>query len=581
MNSSPRIQRLPIYTAVLATIVVIPSLLDPINLPKLWILCLGAGLSFAVFSSQILSLWKSANERAILLVSLVFVSALLISSAASQQEIFRTLVGVWSRNNGALAYLALLIIFLSLASIKSDDTSKFLIKALTLLGILFAVYGWMQITDADVINWENPGNKIILTLGNSDFASALFALTAIATLTMFLKPNLQMWKRIILIVSFVIQGYLTHKSDALQGLVALLVGNAILVGLWLGYSNRTTLRRFAIVWWATIFATGALGVFGLAGSGPLSNFLNPNLRSLQDRYYHWVAALNMMKDNFFFGVGIDSFGDSYRMYRTIEGVNFRNTPMPGTNNAHNTVMQIGATGGLVLLFAYLALIIFTGLRAVVALRKSDNKVLVSGVFSIWIAFQLQSMVSIDQIGLVVWGWVSAGCLVSLSYIGPREKAPKKALIKANHSSATTPNHKLLSLLVLIGLLPMVLLIPTLQNELILRKQLTELVNSDNVESLKSSGLEIVRIASNSNHPELRLKAAEYLLRVGLYQDALTLVKKNTLEYPESFESWDATAEIYEKLGQKSKAIKYRAKSVELDPLNSVIKKILEEDLASN
>jgi len=581
MNSISRIQRLPIYTAAMTTIVVIPSLMDPINLPKLWILCFGAGLSFAIFSSQILGVWKSPDNRAFTFVALAFVSALLISSIASKQDVYRTLVGVWGRNNGALAYLALLIIFLSLASMKSEDTSKFLIKTLVLLGFFFTLYGWMQVTDADIIDWENSGNRIILTLGNSDFASALFALTAIGTLTMILQSNLQMWKRATLIISFVIQIYMTHESDALQGFLALLFGSAILIGLWLAYSNRTALRRFAIAWWIIIFINGVFGIIGLFGNGPFSSFLNPNLRSLQDRYYFWVAALNMMKDNFFFGVGIDSFGDSYRMYRTIEGVNFRNTPMPGTNNAHNTVMQIGATGGLVLLFAYLALIIFTGLRAVVALRKSDNKVLVSGVFSIWIAFQLQSMVSIDQIGLVVWGWVSAGCLVSLSYIRPREKAPKKALIKANHSSATTPNHKLLSLLILIGFLPMVLLIPTLQNELILRKQLTELVNSDNVESLKSSGLEIVRIASNSNHPELRLKAAEYLLRVGLYQDALTLVKKNTLEYPGSFESWDATAEIYEKLGRKSKAIRYRAKSVELDPLNSVIKKLLEEDLASN
>jgi len=124
----------------------------------------------------------------------------------------------------------------------------------------------------------------------------------------------------------------------------------------------------------------------------------------------------MLKDNLIFGVGIDSFGDYYRNYRTIEGVAFRSTPMSGTNNAHNTLMQIGATGGLVLLIAYLALIIFTGYRAVVALRKSDDKILISGIFSIWIAFQLQSLVSIDQIGLVVWGWASAGCLVSLSKI---------------------------------------------------------------------------------------------------------------------------------------------------------------------
>jgi hypothetical protein len=245
------------------------------------------------------------------------VGGLLISSAASQQDVFRTLVGVWGRNNGALAYLALLVIFLSLASMKSDDTSKYLIKALTLLGIFFAFYGWMQSTDADPINWENPGNKIILTLGNSDFSSALFALTAIASLAMFLQSNLQMWKRAALTVSFGFQTYLTHKSDALQGLLVLLLGSAILIGLWLAYSNRTILKRLSIIWFGISFAIGVTGVFGLAGSGPFANFLNPSLRSLQDRFYHWLAALNMMKDNLMFGVfsglilSLPSFADYY------------------------------------------------------------------------------------------------------------------------------------------------------------------------------------------------------------------------------------------------------------------------------
>ena len=581
MNSISRIQRLPIYTAALTTIVVIPALLDPINLPKLWILSFGAGLSFAVFSSQILGIWKSPNNKALPLVSLAFVFALLISSIASKQEVFRTLVGVWGRNNGALAYFALFVIFLSLATMSSDDTSKYLINALVLLGILFALYGWIQITDSDVIDWENPGNRIILTLGNSDFASAFFALTAIGTLTKILQSDLQMWKRATLIISFLVQTYMTFKSDALQGFLALLLGSAILIGLWLAYSNRTALKRFAVVWWANIFVIGALGITGLFGSGPLASFLNPNLRPLQDRYYFWVAALNMMKNNLFFGVGIDSYGDYYRKFRTIEGINFRDTPMTGTNNAHNTVMQIGATGGLILLFAYLGIIFFTGYRAIIALRKSDNKVLVSGILSIWIAFQMQSIVSIDQIGLVVWGWASAGCLVSLSYINPNGKVPKKSSRETNPSSVSKPKNKFKSLLILIGILPSILLIPTIQNEMSLRNQLTALLNSDNLVSLKSNGREVVRIASISNHPELRLQASDYLLKVGLNENALALIKKNTLEYPNSFDSWNVTALIYEQLGEKSKAISYRTKSVELDPLNSQIKKLLEVDMASD
>jgi tetratricopeptide (TPR) repeat protein len=252
--------------------------------------------------------------------------------------------------------------------------------------------------------------------------------------------------------------------------------------------------------------------------------------------------------------------------------------MSGTNNAHNTIMQIGATGGLVLLLAYVLLLVFIAGRAIIALRKSDEKILVSGLFSIWIAFQVQSLVSIDQIGLVVWGWAVAGCLVSLSYIDSTTIDTKSSKDKRNKLDSEL-NPKLV--FILIGLLPSVLLIPTLHNEISLRGKLVALVSSADLESLKSNGLAVVEVASKSNEPELRLRAMDYLLRAELNQDALSLVEKNIMQFPNSFESWNSIAEIYERLGQKEKAITYRAKSVELDPLNSVVKKLLEEDMASN
>jgi O-antigen ligase len=576
MDSSARIQRLPIYTAVMATIVVIPSLMDPINLPKLWILTLGAGLSFALLSSEIFRLWEGFKSP-LVVVSVMFASALLIASIASQQGIFRTVIGTWGRNNGALTNLALVILFICLASMKSDDSSKYLIKALTLLGIFGALYGWIQHIGADLVTWENPGNEIILTLGNSNFASAFLALTAIATLSFILQPNTHNWIRIGLITSFAIQVFLTKESDALQGLLILILGSTILLGLCITFSNQNKIKRLAIAWWGTSFTIGVVGVIGLFGRGPLVSFLNPSLFSLKDRLYHWVAGVNMFQDNVIFGVGIDSFGDYYRKYRTIEAVQLRGTAMTGTNNAHNVIVQIGATGGLILLLAYLAIIVFTGYRGVIALRKSKDKTLVSGIFSIWIAFQVQSLVSIDQIGLVVWGWASAGCLVCLSYLEPIERSSKVFSKNKKHilNSKSRVMFNLAS--VIIALLPSALIIPIIYNDLKLRNQLVALISSDSAESLRTNGYNVVSVASKSDYPEMRLNAMAYLRGVGLNQNALTLGKMNTMEFPNSFESWNATAEIYEQLEQKKKAIRYRAKSVELDPLNNELKEKLIQD----
>jgi len=582
MDSSARIQRLPIYTAVMATIVVIPSLMDPINLPKLWVLCLGAGLSFAVLSSQIVCQLRGPRKP-IVFVSLLFSLALLMSSIASPQGIFKTLVGVWGRNNGSLTYLALLIIFICLASTNSADSSKFLVYTLMSLGSIGALYGWMQSIGTDPISWENPGNKIILTLGNANFASALLALTAVATLSIFLQPKMQTWKRSALGLSFAVQMYLTYDSDSIQGLLVLLIGSAILIGLTLTFSNRSKLKKFAIGWWVTLLTSGAIGLSGLFGSGPLSSFLNPNLRTLQDRYYHWVAGLNMMKDKLFFGVGIDSFGDYYRIYRTIEGVNFRASAMTGTNNAHNTFMQIGATGGLALLLAYLALILFTGYRAAMAFQKSNDKILVSGVFSIWIVFQVQSLVSIDQIGLVVWGWAAAGCLVALSYLDAETNTTKKSSRTSlkDKQPKRVERNAIFSLLTIVGLLPSILLLPTIQNELSLRSRIVDLVSSTSEDSLSLNAEKLYQEAKNSNHPELRLQALSYLVQTKSKDISLDLAITTASQFPKSFESWDALARIYENQGQKEKALIARKMTVKLDPLNEEIKKLLESDMASD
>jgi hypothetical protein len=246
-------------------------------------------------------------------------------------------------------------------------------------------------------------------------------------------------------------------------------------------------------------------------------------------------------------------------------------------------MQIGATGGLVLLLAYLVLVFFTGHRAVIAFQKSNDKILVSGVFSIWIAFQVQSLVSIDQIGLVVWGWAAAGCLVALSYLDAGANSTKKS---SRTSLKVKPpkrveRYAIFSLLTIVGLLPSILLLPTIQNELTLRKRIVDLVSSTSEDSLRLNAQELYLEASNSQQPELRLQALDYLLQVKSSGIGLKLAVTTANQFPESFASWDALASIYEGQGQKEKAIAARKVTIKLDPLNDEIKKLLDSDKASS
>jgi O-antigen ligase len=546
------------------------------------LLVLGAGMTFGIFWKDFRNSWEQGS-RPLLLISSWFALALVSATVFSPQPLFNSVVGAWGRNNGSLTYISLLVLFLAIAVQKSLTPAIHAIKALSILGFGCAAYGILQARGLDLISWENPGNKIILTLGNSNFAGAFIALTAIATLVYLVEFASNNLIRVFFSISYVTQMYLILKSDALQGLIISLLGSGLFLGFLLSFSKPKLAKRLGLAWWLTYVVSSFIGLISLFGIGPLASTISPYLSSLRDRYYHWIAATNMMKDNFIFGVGIDSFGDYYRLNRVQAAIDLRGTAATGTNNAHNTFFQIGATGGIVLLSAYLALTFYIAYRAVRALKVQDDKVLVGALFSIWVAFQVQSLVSIDQIGLVVWGWILGGCIVSISFHVPTKNSGQKKSERNQLSQESFGMRFTRANLVAIvfGLIPSILLTPVLVNELALRNRIVNFASSTTEEEASLRARAVVEIAQKSKQPELRLQAVNYLLPLKQNDAALSLALLNNKEFPMSFESWAATAMIYEFLGDKQRAIYPRQKSVDLDPLNKEIRKLLEIDQGEN
>ena len=76
-----------------------------------------------------------------------------------------------------------------------------------------------------------------MTLGNSNFASAFVALTAIATLGYLIKFAKGKLVKVLFLISYVTQIYIILKSDALQGLVTSLLGSGLFLGFLLLYRN--------------------------------------------------------------------------------------------------------------------------------------------------------------------------------------------------------------------------------------------------------------------------------------------------------------------------------------------------------
>jgi hypothetical protein len=84
-----------------------------------------------------------------------------------------------------------------------------------------------------------------------------------------------------------------------------------------------------------------------------------------------------------------------------------------TNAAHNVVIDIFAYGGFPLLLGYLGLFSL-GIVAIVkiTIRSKEYDSTFVALTAIFVCYQVQSIISINQIGIAIWGWVSCGALIA-------------------------------------------------------------------------------------------------------------------------------------------------------------------------
>jgi hypothetical protein len=155
--------------------------------------------------------------------------------------------------------------------------------------------------------------------------------------------------------------------------------------------------------------TSIIGIAGILNKGPLASLLYKP--SITFRWEYWSSGLNMGFDNPIFGVGIDSYGVYYRTYRNVSATLFPGVDVT-TDAAHNVVIDIFAGTGIIGGLAYLMINIIVFYHAFShfkANRKFDPILL--SLFIPWLGYQLQSLISINQLGLAVWGWLLGGAIV--------------------------------------------------------------------------------------------------------------------------------------------------------------------------
>ena len=384
------------------------TLEDPFNAPKSWILyCVGFWLAGWV-GFQVRRRWSQKIDRQVFILAgslaLTFIAAFLATDVKLQG-----LFGDYARRTGLISYLSLILFFTAASMLFSLSTIALFDRVTLVVGFIVGFYGFIQHFKVDFIKWNNPYNSVLSTLGNPDFAAAVMAIFLVLAFGLVINSSKSKMVRIWSALNVLLLLVTILFSQVRQGLLAGAAGIAVIVYIWLHQRKKIVAYGFA----GFGLVVGALGLVGMLNQGPLKSLFYK--ASVTYRGDYWRAGIRMFKSHPLFGVGLDRYGAYFRQYRDATQA-LRRGPGTISNAAHDVPIQLAATGGIFVLIAFLALTLFMAWRGITALRSATgiNQIVIATFFGAWITYEAQSLISIDNVGIAIWGWILGGIVVALS-----------------------------------------------------------------------------------------------------------------------------------------------------------------------
>jgi O-antigen ligase len=535
------------------------NLSDPFNSPKMWIVFISASwLTGYLYSSRKLIKEIATLRNTGLFIAFFVVSGFFVTLVSDFKYV--AIFGDTQRRNGFLSYLSLsTIMFASAIFIRMFNVRR-IFTVTYFIGIVTLCYAILQTNGKDFVKWNNPYNSIIGTVGNPNFAAAVMAIVGVLIFSMVLNSD---FNKIYRLSGLIITGLLyvvIYLSDARQGLLAFTLGIGLFLIIYLFNRNR----RLGFIASGAGIVAFIFSLLGMLQIGPLEKFLYKP--SVSVRGYYWRAGLEMLKDKPLTGVGMDRYGAYFKEVREVGyplSYGFDIT----SSNAHNTFIQLFATGGIFLGISYLALNFYIAKRAIAGLKKAkgNNKFLLAGIFSAWVAFHAQSLVSIDNIGISIWGWLLGGAIIGLSISAASEESLDRSYFVAKPGSIDLSRAFISGVL---GLVAVIVVSMLYRGENATFKARTNFNLEDQATKTVFYNSQKSVIDNKFSDPSYVLSSGMYLARGGYVDEGLAAVKDVYTNDPRNLDALSALILASEDLGKKDDAISYRLKMADLDQWNA-------------
>ncbi len=417
-------QSLIIFGVPLITILVLtPFTLDPVNLPKM-VLLSTLGFSLIFFVVKEVMIGQRGKSHIYLHLNLLFLLWIIIATFFSGSTPVQSLFGVTGRFTGALTYISFIIVALAIFLQQERSFYQKIWQGLIFAGCFNIIYcGFVILSKKDPIPWTNVYGEILGTFGNPNFISSFLGIfiTTLFSKVLENKSSTKFKFGYVLIIFFAFLEILDSHSR--QGVIVVFIGCGSLIVYKVFTSKSAIYLKIAVL--SAYVLSGTLTVLGMLQIGPLTQFVYKASVSIRGAY--WRAGWETMLQNPILGVGPDSFGDWYTRVRDERAL-----VVPGpdvfTNSPHNVFIEQGANGGIPLFIIYILIQVVILFNALNHLWKSKEFDFLFGAsFFGWLGFTAQSLISINQIGLAIWGHVLGAMTLGLS-LENRKKEIKNQLI---------------------------------------------------------------------------------------------------------------------------------------------------------
>jgi O-antigen ligase len=426
-RSKQTLGTLTLVTITAVTLVVAPySLLDPMALPKLTVLAFFAMVALSLIAPVLKSVFKS-DYKTLAILTTLFVIQLVLVLLFSGANITAQFLGTYQRQTGALTYTCLAIFMLSASLVSDNDFIKRFIRITIIVGIILIIYGNLQYLGLEPFPYVNAYTVTapIGTFGNPNFQSAFMGMIGVASFAMVLNKSYKRKTRIGLGLISIASLIVVNETLSTQGYLNFVAGLGVVVILWLFMNKQKIFGQIATG--LSAFA-GVLLFLGLLNTGPLASFLNE--ASLTARRIYWRTAVKMATDHPFFGVGMDEYRNWFSRSRPSDS----SASSFYADAAHNIFLDIASGGGFILLAIYLSILGLVVISIIRVVKRSERfDAYFVSLVGAWVAYQTQTFISINQIGLAIWGWVLSGLIIGYE-INTRVKEEQSVPVKAKQQS---------------------------------------------------------------------------------------------------------------------------------------------------